>query len=82
MKSKTYVAMTDIFHMFLGVLTMLSAKYNTILSLVFPFNTSIAIPFIFISIYIAYQVFDDDPPEERMIDLMEYALGMILGLGL
>lgn len=79
---KVYIIVTDIFHMLFGVLTILSVKYNTILSLIFPYNTSIVIPFLLVSVYMAYQAVDDDPPEEKVADMIEYAVGLVLGLSL
>lgn len=77
---KIYIISTDLFHVFLGLITILSAKYNYILSNIFIYNTSVIIPFIILFIYIVYQILDDDDPIEKTSDLIEFMLGMVFGI--
>ena len=79
--SKLYIVVTDLWHTFLGIITILSAKHYELISKViffYPF-LGILIPFLIICIYMIYQSLDDDPPEERVGDLVEYSIGMIIG---
>jgi hypothetical protein len=79
--SKLYTVITDLWHTFLGIATALLARYNEKLGetlFIYP-SLGIIAPLLIIITYMAYQSLDDDPPEERVGDLVEYSAGMILG---
>jgi type IV secretory pathway TrbL component len=66
----------------LGVITVQLAKhYELIGKLLFFYPwIGIAIPIIILFTYMAYQSLDDDDPIERVGDLIEYSIGLIIGL--
>lgn len=79
-KRKIYIALTDISHAFTGIATVIllkSAKYDIYSNIVL-----ISLAFTLMIAFITYQVFDDDPPEEKTSDLIEYAVGLIIGSAL
>jgi hypothetical protein len=79
--SKLYIALTDMWHMALGIITIVSAKHYELIgkTLLFYPILGILIPLLIVSIYMAYQALDDDEPIERVGDLVEFSIGMILG---
>jgi len=81
-RHRLYVISTDIFHTLLGFVTVQLAKHVDLLSSYITYAVAYTLVFITLFAYIAYQIIDDDPPEERLADLVEYASGMILGLAI
>jgi hypothetical protein len=79
--SKLYIVLTDIWHAILGMTTIHTAKHYELLGklLFFYPDLGVIIPFLVVSIYMAYQALDDDDPIERVGDLIEYSIGMIIG---
>jgi hypothetical protein len=78
---RLYIALTDLWHLLLGIATALLARNHEVIAntlSIHPF-LGIIIPLSIIAIYIAYQSLDDDTPEERAGDLLEYAIGLIAG---
>jgi hypothetical protein len=79
--NRLYIVLTDIWHAFIGILTIYIAKhYGYLGGLLFfyPFLGAL-IPLVIMGIYFTYQSLDDDDPIERLGDLVEYAIGMIIG---
>ena len=79
-----YIALTDVFHMMLGFITAQTAKHSDYLGgllFIYPW-LGIIIPLIIIITYMAYQSLDDDDPVERVGDLVEYSIGLIIGLAI
>jgi hypothetical protein len=77
-----YIALTDVWHMVLGFITAQTAKHSDYIGrllFIYPW-LGIIIPFVIIIIYMAYQSLDDDDPVERVGDLVEYSIGLIIGL--
>ena len=79
---KLYTILTDIFHIVLGMLTVQLAQHIDIISsYVTPIPAYTAV-FAILFTYAAYQVVDDDPPEEKVADMLEYATGMMLSIAI
>jgi hypothetical protein len=79
--NKLYIVITDLWHMLLGLTTVVSAKHYELLGKLLFFYPWLGalIPFLIVCTYMAYQSLDDDPPEEKAADLIEYGIGMIIG---
>jgi hypothetical protein len=73
---RVFIALTDVFHFILGFITPISGYWlfllvgNPMLITLAPIAIAVA--------FIVYQNMDDDPAEEKLGDLLEYALGVIM----
>jgi hypothetical protein len=75
---RIYIVLTDIWHLLLGLLTPYTAQIlEALLGIRVP---AIATATAMAVIYVSYQSLDDDPPEERTADLLEYILGIITAI--
>ncbi len=81
---KIYVALTDVWHAALGLITAQTTKhYQYLGSMVFlhPLQ-GLTIPIFIAVLFIVYQSLDNDSEDERVGDLVEYIIGLIVGLAI
>jgi hypothetical protein len=74
---RLYVLATDVWHFLLGLLTPYTTQIlEALLGIQVPTMVVAIIPLI----YVAYQSLDDDPADEKAVDLLEYMLGIIAAM--